>query len=295
MNTTLILQTVLAGLTNSFVYALIGIGIAVIYRGTRIINAMQGDFAVIGGMLAVFGLVSIGLPYILAFVLGLAAGAVTGFLVDVLCVRPMIRRKADEEAFLLLTIGLAFAISAAVLYISGREAHLLPGIGGNGTVVVLGAFIPVHALFLIAISLLVVGGLWLFYRKTVIGLSMIAASIDADGATTVGIDVAKMRGLTFVLGGTIGALAGILVTPLISISYQMGLALTLKGFAAAILGGLANPLGAVLGGLVIGLSEALAVVGLSSGYKDVVALTIMLIVMVLMPNGLLGKAGRQGG
>lgn len=295
MSTSLILQSLFAGLTNSFVYALIGIGIAVIYRGTRIINAMQGDFAVIGGMISVFGLVSLGLPYILAFALGLGAGAATGYLIDLLCVRPMIRRQADEEAFLLLTIGLAVAISAAVLYINGREAHLLPGIGGSGSVNIAGAFISVHALFLIIIALAVVGGLWLFYRKTTTGLSMIAASVDPDGATTVGVDVNKMRALTFIMGGTIGALAGILVTPLISVSYHMGLALTLKGFSAAILGGLTNPLGAVLGGLVIGISEALAVLGLSSGYKDVVALTIMVIMMVLMPNGLLGKAGRQGG
>lgn len=295
MSTSLILQSLFAGLTNSFVYALIGIGIAVIYRGTRIINAMQGDFAVIGGMISVFGLISLGLPYILAFALGLGAGAATGYLIDLLCVRPMIRRQADEEAFLLLTIGLAVAISAAVLYINGREAHLLPGIGGSGSVNIAGAFISVHALFLIIIALAVVGGLWLFYRKTATGLSMIAASVDPDGATTVGVDVNKMRALTFIMGGTIGALAGILVTPLISVSYHMGLALTLKGFSAAILGGLTNPLGAVLGGLVIGISEALAVLGLSSGYKDVVALTIMVIMMVLMPNGLLGKAGRQGG
>ncbi|KQY15022.1 ABC transporter permease [Rhizobium sp. Root73] len=295
MNSTLIIQSLMAGLTNSFVYALIGIGIAVIYRGTRIINAMQGDFAVIGGMLTVFGLVSAGLPYVWACALGIAAGAASGLLIDVVCVRPMIRRQADDEAFLLLTIGLAFTISAAVLYIGGREAHLLPGIGGNGTVEIAGAFMSVHAIFLIAISLLVVCGLWLFYRKTIAGLSMIAASVDPDGATSIGINVARMRGYTFVLGGAIGALAGILVTPLISVSYQMGLGLTLKGFAAAILGGLTNPLGAVLGGLVIGLSESLAVVGLSSGYKDVVALTIMLLMMVLMPNGLLGKAGRRGG
>jgi branched-chain amino acid transport system permease protein len=124
---------------------------------------------------------------------------------------------------------------------------------------------------------------------------MTAASIDADGAATNGIDVARMRGYTFVLGGAIGALAGILVTPLIAISYSMGLGITLKGFAAAILGGLVNPLGAVLGGLVIGISEALAVVGISSGYKDVVALVIMIVMMILRPNGLLGSAGRKGG
>lgn len=295
MSLVLVWQSVLAGLANSFVYAMVGIGIAVIFKGTRIINAMQGDFAVIGGMLAVFGVASFGLPYPLAVVCGIIGGAATGYGIDRFCVRPMMRRHAEEDAFLLLTIGLAFTISAAVLYFAGRDAHLLPGIGGNGVVEIFGAFITVHALWLIAIALVVVTGLWAFYRHSIAGLSMTAVSIDPDGAATNGINVARMRGYTFVLGGAIGALAGILVTPLIAVSYQMGLGITLKGFAAAILGGLANPLGAVVGGLVIGLSEALAVVGLSSGYKDVVALSIMIVMMVLMPNGLLGRVGRKGG
>ncbi|PSS60595.1 branched-chain amino acid ABC transporter permease [Ensifer sp. NM-2] len=295
MSLVLVWQSVLAGLANSFVYAMVGIGIAVIFKGTRIINAMQGDFAVIGGMLAVFGVASFGLPYPLAVVCGIIGGAATGYGIDRFCVRPMMRRHAEEDAFLLLTIGLAFTISAAVLYFAGRDAHLLPGIGGNGVVEIFGAFITVHALWLIAIALVVVTGLWVFYRHSIAGLSMTAVSIDPDGAATNGINVARMRGYTFVLGGAIGALAGILVTPLIAVSYQMGLGITLKGFAAAILGGLANPLGAVVGGLVIGLSEALAVVGLSSGYKDVVALSIMIAMMVLMPNGLLGRVGRKGG
>ncbi|MDI6028595.1 branched-chain amino acid ABC transporter permease [Corticibacterium sp. UT-5YL-CI-8] len=295
MTMTLVWQSLLAGLANSFIYAMVGIGIAVIYKGTRIVNAMQGDFAVIGGMTAVFALSSWGLPYPVGFALGILAGTATGWLIDRFCVRPMMRRNAEEDAFLLLTIGLAFTIGAAVLYFAGRDAHLLPGLGGSGSVQIFGAFMPVHAIWLIVISLAVVFGLWAFYRWSIIGLSMIAASISADGAETNGIDVSRMRGYTFALGGAIGALAGILVTPLIAVSYQMGLGITLKGFAAAILGGLANPLGAVIGGLVIGVSEAMAVVGLSSGYKDVVALGIMLIMMVLMPNGLLGHAGRKGG
>lgn len=295
MTTTLMWQAVLAGLANSFIYALVGIGIAVIFKGTRIINAMQGDFAVIGGMVAVYAISLAGLPYPIGFALGIVAGGATGWLIDALCVRPMLRRGAEEDAFLLLTIGLAFTISAAVLYFAGRDAHLLPGIGGGGTVQILGAFMPVHAIWLIVIALVMVAALWAFYRHSIIGLSMTAVSISPEGAATNGINVARMRGYTFVLGGAIGALAGILVTPLIAVSYQMGLGITLKGFAAAILGGLGNPLGAVLGGLVIGISEALAAVGLSSGYKDVVALGIMLVMMVLLPNGLLGRAGRKGG
>ncbi|MDF8357666.1 branched-chain amino acid ABC transporter permease [Ensifer adhaerens] len=295
MTSVLAWQAILSGITNGFVYALIGIGLAVIFKGTRIINAMQGEFAMIGGIVAVFAFQHNGVPYVVAAFMGVLAGAGSGWLIDVLFVRAMMARKAGEESFLLLTIGLAFTASAAVLYFVGRDSYLLPSIGGAGVVEILGAFMPVHALWLIMIAIVVVILLRRFYTRSVVGLSMAAASINPDGAATNGINVALMRSYTFMLGGAVGALAGILVTPLISMNYHMGITLTLKGFAAAILGGLANPLGAVFGGLVIGMTEALAVVGLSSGYKDVAAMTLMIIMMIFMPNGLLGGSGRRGG
>ena len=118
---------------------------------------------------------------------------------------------------------------------------------------------------------------------------------DADGAATTGINVARMRTFTFVLGGVLGAAGGILVTPLIGVDYQLGLNLTLKGFAAAVLGGLTNPLGAAVGGLTLGLVESLAIIGISSSYKDVVAFSVLIVIMILMPQGILGRAGRRGG
>ena len=104
-----------------------------------------------------------------------------------------------------------------------------------------------------------------------------------------------MRTLTFVAGGLMGGLAGVLVAPLINIHYEMGLLLTLKGFAAAILGGLTSPLGAVFGGVTLGLVESLAIVAVSSGYKDVIAMAILILIMIVMPQGLLGRRGRRGG
>lgn len=295
MSVDLIVQAILSGITNGFVYALIGVGIAIIFKGTRIINAMQGEFAVIGGLVAVFALQSAGLPYALAIVLGIAAGAASGLVIDLLFVQPMTRRGASEESFLLLTIGLAFALSAAALYFGGRDSHLLPAIGGDGVVEFLGAAIPVHALALIAIAAVLVVALRLFYTRTLVGLAMTAASLDPDGATTSGINVRRMRSLTFLLGGGFGAIAGILVTPLLAMNYQMGIGLTLKGFAAAILGGLTNPLGAVAGALVLGLAESLAVLGFPSGYRDVIALSMLIVIMIVLPNGLLGRAARKGG
>ena len=161
--------------------------------------------------------------------------------------------------------------------------------------IILDAVIQFHALWLIAIGIGATLALRAFYHRTTIGLSMMAASIDADGAATTGINVARMRTFTFVLGGLLGALGGILVTPLIGVDYQLGLNLTLKGFAAAVLGGLTNPLGAAVGGLTLGLVESLAIIGISSSYKDVVAFSVLIIIMILMPQGILGRAGRRGG
>lgn len=295
MSASLIQQAVLSGIVNGLVYALMGMGMAVIFKGSRIVNAMQGEFAVVGALVTVFAMQAAGWPYALAIVAGVLAGAFGGVLIDLVFVRPMTRRGASEESFLLLTIGLAFALAAAVLYFGGRDSHLLPGFGGQGVVEILQATLPVHAAWLMPTALAVVLALRQFYTRTLLGLAMTAASSDADGATGTGIDVGRMRMLTFLLGGGIGAIAGILVTPLLAVNYQMGIGLTLKGFAAAILGGLANPMGALVGGLALGLLESLAAVGFPSGYRDVVALTLLVVIMIVMPHGLLGRAGRVGG
>ena len=291
----LLLQSVLTGLTNGFVYALIGLGIAVVYRGTRIVNATQGEFALVAGIVAYLAMKLGGLPMAVAFPAGILAGAATGWVLEVVLIRPAQRRGANDDTYLLITLGVAFAITAAVLYFFGRDSIPLQGIGGEGSIDVLDAAMRIHSLWLIAISVAVVGTLMFFYHRTPLGLSMIAASIDPDGASMTGISVPRMRTLTFGLGGAVGGLAGVLVSPLITIHYEMGLLLTLKGFAAAILGGLLNPMGAIVGGIALGLIESVAVVTISSGYKDVISMTTLILIMILMPNGILGRGGRRGG
>ncbi|MBA4789589.1 MAG: branched-chain amino acid ABC transporter permease [Rhizobiales bacterium] len=295
MTVALFMQALFAGLTNGFVYALVGLGIAVIFKGSRTVNVVQGEFVIIGALIVVGLLGAAGVPYPLAALGGIAGGLLLGGAMEVVFIRPLIRRKADEEALLLVSIGLAVALSAAVLYVAGRGSYLLPAVGDNAVVHVAGAIVRVHALFLIAAGVVLVAALALFFRRTPLGLSMMAAAMEPDGATVIGIDTARMRTLSFALGGALGAAAGILVAPLTEVNYQMGLTLTLKGFAAAVLGGLANPLGAVAGGLLIALVEAFGIVFIASGYKNVFAMSVLILVMVLLPNGLLGRAARAGG
>jgi branched-chain amino acid transport system permease protein len=295
MTLSLVLQAIFAGVTNGLVYALVGMGLSTIFKGSRVINAMQGEFSVIGAMTTVLLLTQMHWPYPVAIAGGALTGALLGGSIELAFVRYMIRKNASEDSFLLLTIGLALTLSASVLFFVGRDGHLLPPLGGDGVFIVLDAVIQVHALWLIVIGIGATLGLRFFFHRTNIGLSMMAASIDADGAATTGINVSRMRTYTFVLGGLLGALGGILVTPLVGVDYQLGLSLTLKGFAAAVLGGLTNPLGAAVGGITLGLVESLAIIGISSSYKDVVAFSVLIVIMILMPQGILGRAGRRGG
>ena len=132
MSFDLFFQSILTGLTNGFVYGLVGLGLASIFRGTRIINAMQGDFALIGGITAVLLIERAGVPPLLAFVAAVLIGGIAGWLMEVVLVRPLRRRGGSEDSYLLLTLGVAFAVSALVLYLIGRDSHVLPGIGGEG-------------------------------------------------------------------------------------------------------------------------------------------------------------------
>lgn len=295
MTASLVLQALFAGVTNGFVYALIGMGLAVIFKGSHVINAAQGDCAVIGAITAVFLLGQLGVPYLLA---ALGGGLVSALLcagMDLAFVRHMKRRGASEEQYLLLTIGVAVTLSAALLYFVGRGSYSLPALGADRVFIIADAVIVEHALWLVGGGLALMLGLHAFYRRTTLGLAMMAASIDPVGAASTGIDVTRMRTLTFAMGGLLGAFAGILVAPLLAMDYHVGMMLTLKGFAAAILGGLANPFGAVVGGLTLALLEALTVTVVSSGYKDVIALGLLIVIMIALPNGMLGRAGRQGG
>jgi len=291
----LVAQSLLTGLTNGLIYALVGFGIAAIFRGAHIANVMQGEFSVVGAVVVDVLLAEIGWPYWAAAIAGCASGIALGAFLDVVFIRRLVAQNAPEDSYLLFTIGVSITISAMVLYLFGRESHLLPEIGTKQVFIVFDAVLQEHALWLIGISILLMFGLRWFYRRTSIGLRMTAASIDPDGAATIGIDVRRMRTLTFVIGGLLGAIAGILISPIIPVGYLVGLPLTLKGFSAAILGGLTNPLGAVAGGLTIGVIEALVVMEMSSAYKDVVTFSVLILIMIFMPNGLLGRAGRAGG
>ena len=290
----LFVQSIIAGAMNGFIYALIGLGIAAIYKGSDVINAMQGEFSIIAAIIASLVSAGLGLPYPVAILAGLASGMFIGLLVDLIFVRHMRRRNAPHDSYLLLTLGLAITFAALILQFAGSGSFSLPTYEPVQVWIVLDAVLQSQALWLMALATVAIIAVRLFYRRTLLGMRMMAASIDEDGATSVGIDVTLMRTLTFMLGGLLGAIAGVLIATVLPVDYQTGLLLTLKGFAAAILGGLANPIGAAVGGLTIGLLESLSIATISSAYKDVITFSMLILIMIFLPNGMLGHRVRRG-
>ncbi|WP_456432050.1 branched-chain amino acid ABC transporter permease [Nitratifractor sp.] len=277
----------LTGVTVGFVYALVGMGFTVIYNASGIINFAQGEFLMAGGMIAVF-LSLKGLPYPVVFVVAIVATALLGALLSKLA---RISKDRSQESLIILTLGYAITLRGTAEVCFDKELHTLPPIFGEGHVSIMGATLSYQALLVIGASMLIVAGLWFFFRRTRTGKAMIAVSLDPDAARLMGIDLAKIWNLSFALAAAIAAAGGILLTPIASTNYEIGIMLGLKGFAAAITGGLANPFGAVAGGLVLGVAEALVAGYLSSEYKDAVAFVIMLAILFFRPDGLFGYRG----
>lgn len=177
--------------------------------------------------------------------------------------------------------------------IFGTSFYSLPPVAGDKPITIGGAVLQPQSLVVMCGTLAAAVAFWLLLRKTLVGKGIIATSTDAMAATLVGINVQFIIRFSFVISAMMGAISGILITPIAVASYDMGILLALKGFAAAMLGGMGNPAGALVGGLLVGLSEALSAGYLSSEYKDGTAFVIIILVLFVFPDGLFGKSGYE--
>lgn len=284
-----LLQFVIAGLKNGSIYALVALGFTIVFAATGAINFAQGEFYMLGGMLGVW-FASLGLPLpaaALAAVLGAAAIAAA---FEVLAVRPL--GGADPLKVVMVTIGGSVLIRQAALHLFGPDEVPLPPFTSGQSVKVMGAAIERQTLWIWGLTILAVIALAFLYRKTAFGKAMRATALRRDAARLVGVDAKAMVTYSFALAGALGALAGLAVAPLTQTAFDVGAGIGVKGFAAAILGGLGNPVAAVGGGLVLGVLESMTAGYLNPLYKDAVALVVLLAVLFVRPQGLLG--GRRG-
>jgi branched-chain amino acid transport system permease protein len=282
-----LMQFLLSGVTVGAVYALVALGFTIIYNASDVVNFAQGEFVMLGGMITVFAHIA-GLPLPLAALIAILATASVGVALNKLAIEPA--RGAPVVSLIIITIGASIFIRGVAQIVFDKQLHRFPAFTGDTPIQILGATILPQALWVLAGAIAVFVGLWLFFTKTLTGRAVLATSNNRLAAQLVGINTNWVMTLSFALSAAIGALAGVLVTPITNTSYDVGIALALKGFAAAMLGGMGNPKGALVGGILLGLIEALTAGYLSSQYKDAAAFVVILVVLFAMPRGIFGKS-----
>ncbi len=282
-----LMQFLLSGLTVGAVYALVALGFTIIYNASDVVNFAQGEFVMLGGMITVFANMA-GLPIPLAALIAIAATAAAGVGLNKLAIEPA--RGAPVVSLIIITIGASIFIRGVAQVVFDKQLHRFPAFTGDAPIQLLGATILPQALWVLGGALAVFAGLWAFFTRTLTGKAVLATSNNRLAAQLVGINTNWVMTLSFALSAGIGALAGVLVTPITNTSYDVGIGLALKGFAAAMLGGMGNPIGALVGGLLLGLIEALTAGYLSSVYKDAAAFIVILLVLFFMPRGIFGKS-----
>jgi branched-chain amino acid transport system permease protein len=282
-----LLQFIFSGLTVGAVYALVALGFTLIYNASDVVNFAQGEFVMLGGMTTVFlGLAGVPLP--IAALIAVIATVAVGVALHRLAIEPA--RNAGPVALIMITIGASIFLRGIAQVIFDKRFHSLPSLFGSEPIRVGGAAILPQSLVVLFGAVVIVVLLWVFIDRTLLGKAVIATATNRLAARLVGIDTRRIVGFSFAVSAAIGAVAGILVTPITLTSYEVGTLLALKGFAAAMLGGMGNAIGAVVGGILLGLLEAFAAGYLSSQYKDAVAFLVILGVLFAMPQGLFGRA-----
>jgi len=280
------LQFFFSGLTVGAVYALVALGFTLIYNASDVINFAQGEFVMLGGMTTVF-LSLAGVPVPLAALLAVIITVAIGLALHRFAIEPA--REAGAVTLIMITIGASIFLRGAAQVVFDKRFHSLPHVFATDPIRIGGAAILPQSLVVLAGAAIIVVLLWTFFGRTLMGKAVIATAANRLAARLVGIDTRRIVGLSFAVSAAIGAVAGVLVTPITLTSYDVGTLLALKGFAAAMLGGIGSAFGAVVGGLVLGMLEAFSAGFLSSQYKDAVAFLVILAVLLAMPHGLFGR------
>jgi branched-chain amino acid transport system permease protein len=287
----LALQYLLSGVTKGSVYAVVAVGFSLIYSATGVLNLAQGEFVMLGGMVAVTLAVYVPLP--VAVTGAVVIVALIGCLLEILFFRRL--RRHSVLHLIIITIGLSIVMQEAALHLWDEKVRSLPYFTGNevSSLHFLGAAISPQVLWVLGTVGVTVLALQGFLQYTLPGRAMRACSSNPEAAMLAGINLRNMRTLSFGLSAALGALAGCVISPITMTHYEMGTPLAIKGFAAAILGGLGNPMAAVLGGLLVGILEAASVSRLPAAYNDVAAFAILLLVLFVRPRGLFGSPSAE--
>jgi branched-chain amino acid transport system permease protein len=271
-------QFILSGATSGSVYTLAAVGIVLCASATNVINFAQGEFVMLGGLVGASG-VLLGVPVPLAVLAAMATSGLLAVVQERLTIAPI--RGAPAFMLITVTLGVAACVRSAALLIWGKDPYGLSGFSGDGVIEVYGAYVPTQAVWVWATAAITMGVTFWFLSATQTGRAIRAVSINPTAARLMGINTGLVSLLVFAVGGAMGGLAGIVIAPITTISWETGLEYSVKGFTAAIIGGLKSPGRAAAVALGIGVIESLAAAYISSGSKDIVTYGALLAYLML--------------
>jgi len=270
-------QLVVSGASTGSIYVLIALGLITIYSVTGVINLAQGEFVMLGAMVAVT-LLGLGLPFPLAAILAVLVVTGIGAAIHRFTIRPA--SGAPDVSLIIITIGTAIAVRGLGLLFWGTMPYSLPEFSPGAPLNVAGAVLSRQRVWIMGVALAVLAVLYLFFEHTLLGKALRACAINRQAAQIMGVDSEAMSLLSYAIGAGMSAIGGIVIAPLTLVTYDMGLSLGLKGFVAAIMGNMVSAPAAVAGGLVLGIIESLTAGLLTSGIKDGVAYLVLFAVLV---------------
>lgn len=283
-------QFLFGGLTSGSIYALAALGLTIIFNARNVINFAQGTFLMLGGM-GTAVLAAQGVPLLLAIPVACLGTVACGGLIYRFAIAPA--RDADPENVIIITIGVSLFLQGLAALVFGKNQHMVPPFSGDAPIRFAGATILPQSLWVLGSAAVLVAGVTWYFRRTLAGKAMQAVSINTQAAALVGVRPDRVVLIAFGLSAFLGAIAGAVSAPITTTSYEIGLILGLKGFVAATLGGLGNALGAVVGGLLLGLIESLVAGYGSTAYKDAVPFVLIVAILLFMPQGLFGSRVRD--
>ncbi len=297
-----IVQLLFAGITVGSIYALIALGFVVIYNVTGIINFAQGEFAMLGAMItatlsqntSMFNRVvkvTLNWPLPVAIVVAVLIVSLIGLVLYTVAIRTA--KGASVVSLIIITIGASITLRGLALITWSTDPFRLPNFTPGAPIELLGAYLVLQNFWVIGTTIVILVGLFLFFERTMIGKALRACSINKVAARLMGIDINRMAMFSFGLSAAIGAIGGIVITPSTFMAYDSGELLGLKGFVAAIMGGMNSAEGAVIGGLVLGIMESLGAGFISSGYKDAIAFLMLFAILAARLSGLFGEGAKQ--
>jgi branched-chain amino acid transport system permease protein len=296
-------QHLMNGLTLGGIYALIALGYTMVYGILKFINFAHGDILMFGAYIGLFvfdalrGSAPLGtwtfISFFIAMLVSMLATATLGVLTERIAYRPL--RKASRLAPLLSAIGVSFIISNTAAWVWGTESRKLNYPFDNTPFNIGGVVITPHQIMILVVAGIMMTVLILFVNKTRMGKAMRAVSLDQDTSRLMGINVNQVISMTFAIGSALAASGGMLIALDYKAYPSMGMMLGLKAFVAAVVGGIGNIGGAMLGGILLGLLETfgVAIFGIPTAMKDTISFGILILVLLLKPEGLLGKVVRE--